>query len=120
MDMMHMRKAANQEIEVYAFKAKRTKEYLAYEVQKAYAQLQLAHQAKNVLKEALETVNAIYASTNNRFEKGLLQKSDVLNVQVQVTSIESNLAAAQSNVLNASDYLSLLDGLAVWSYLPCG
>lgn len=110
MDMMHMRKAANQEIEVYVFKAKRTKEYLEYEVQKAYAQLQLAHQAKNVLKEALETVNAIYASTNNRFEKGLLQKSDVLNVQVQVTSVESNLAAAQSNVLNASDYMSFLMG----------
>ena len=46
MDMLHMRKAANQQIEVYAFKAKRTKEYLTFEVQKAYAQLQLAHQAK--------------------------------------------------------------------------
>ena len=43
-------------------------------------------------------------------KKDLLQKSDVLNVQVQVTAIESNLAAAESNVLNASDYLSLLMG----------
>jgi len=108
MDMMHMRKAANQQIDVYAFKAKRTREYLTFEVQKAYAQLQLAHQAENVLKEALETVNAIYESTTNRFEKGLLQKSDVLNVQVQVTTMESNLAVAKSSVLNASDYLSLL------------
>jgi len=110
MDMMHMRKAANQEMDVYTFKSKRTKEYLTFEVQKAYAQLHLAHQATGVLKEALETVKAIYTSTNNRFEKGLLQKSDVLNVQVQVTAIESNLSSAESNVLNASDYLSLLMG----------
>lgn len=110
LDMLQMRKAANQQIDVYAFKAKRTKEYVAFEVQKAYFQLQLAHQAEKVLKEALETVGAIYRSTNNRFEKGLLQKSDVLNVQVQVTTMESNLATARSNVLNASDYLSLLMG----------
>jgi outer membrane protein TolC len=110
MDMLQMRKAANQQIDVYTFKTKRTKEYLAFETQKAYAQLQLAHQAKSVLKEALETVKAIYTSTNNRFEKGLLQKSDVLNVQVQVTTMESNLSAAESNVQNASDYLSLLMG----------
>lgn len=110
MDMLQMRKAANQQIDVYTFKTKRTKEYLAFEVQKAYAQLQLAHQAKSVLTEALETVNAIYTSTNNRFEKGLLQKSDVLNVLVQVTTMESNLSAAESNVQNASDYLSLLMG----------
>ena len=43
MDMIHVRKAANQEIDVFTFKSKRTKEYLTFEVQKAYAQLQLAH-----------------------------------------------------------------------------
>lgn len=110
MDVLQMRKAANQEIDVYIFKTRRTKEYLAFEVHKAYAQLQLANQAKSVLKEALETANAIYTSTSNRFEKGLLQKSDVLNVQVQVTTMESNLSAAESNVQNASDYLGLLMG----------
>lgn len=110
MDMLQMRKAANQQVDIYAFKTKRTKEYLVFEVQKAYAQLQLAHQAKTVLEEALATVNSIYTSTNNRFEKGLLQKTDVLNVQVQVTTMESNLSAAESNVQNVSDYLSLLMG----------
>jgi outer membrane protein TolC len=40
----------------------------------------------------------------------LIQKSDLLNAQVHVTSIESNLAKATSNVRNASDNLSLLMG----------
>lgn len=113
MDMLYMRKAANQQTDVYAFKTKRVKEYLAFEVQKAYAQLRLAHQAKAVVAEAVETVNSIYTSTKNRYEKGYLQKSDLLQVQVQATSTENKLAEAKSNVQNASDYLSLLMGSGV-------
>lgn len=110
-DMLYKRKAAHQQVEVYAFKARRTKEYLAYEVKNAYAQLQLAHQAYGVLDEALATVSAIHVTTNSRFEMGFLQKSDVLNAQVQVATTENYLTEAKSNVQNASDYLSLLMGL---------
>jgi outer membrane protein TolC len=110
MDMIYARMSAHEQIEVYSYKTKRTKEYITFEVQKAYAQLQLAHEAVKVLSEALQTSNAIYTSTNNRFEKGLLQKSDLLQVQVQVTTTESKLSEAKSNVKNASDYLSLLMG----------
>jgi len=110
MDMFYMRKAANEQRAIYAFKSQRTKEYLAFEVRKAYAQLQLAWQAKDVTEETVKAINSIYTSTNNRFEKGYLQKSDVLNVQVQVAAAESQLAMTKSNVQNASDYLSLLMG----------
>jgi outer membrane protein TolC len=111
MDMLYMRRATNEQRAVYTFKSKRTKEYMTFEVRKAYAQLQLAHQAKSVIEEALQMVSAMYNTTYNRFEKGLLQKSDVLNVQVQVSSTKSQLAEAVSNVRNASDYLSLLMGV---------
>jgi outer membrane protein TolC len=112
LDAWSMRQAAKEQQTVYSFKTKRTEEYITFEVKKAYAQLQLAHQAKRVLEEAFQTVNAIYTATNNRFEKGYLQKSDVLQVQVQVKTAENTLAEAKSNVLNASDYLSLLMGSA--------
>lgn len=108
MDMLYMRRAAHEQTAIYALKTKRTKEYLTFEVQKAYAQLQLAQQAQLVLEDALKTVNSIFTSTRNRFEKGFLQKSDVLNVQVQVNAMERQLAEAKSNVQNASDYLSVL------------
>jgi outer membrane protein TolC len=111
MDMLYMRRAAHEQRAVYTFKSKRTQEYLAFEVRKAYAQLQLAQQAKKVLEEAKETINNIYKATNNRFEKGFLQKSDILNVQVQVSAAESRLAQAVSNVRNASDYISSLMGV---------
>lgn len=110
MDMIYQRKAAGQEVDVYSYKMKRTREYLAFEVQKAFAQLQLSHQAVAVLTEVQHTVNSIFEATKNRFEKGFLQKSDVLLVQVQVATIENNLAEAKSSVQNASDYISLLMG----------
>jgi len=109
-DMMLMRQYAEANQDIYAFKTKRTKELLVFEVQKSYAQLQLAHQAKNVLQGTLQTVKSIYNSTQNRFEKGYLQKSDVLQVQVQLSTTENKLAEANSNVKNASDYLGLLMG----------
>jgi outer membrane protein TolC len=110
-DLIYQRKAASQQIDIYSYKTKRTKEYLVFEVEKAYAQLQLAHQAVTVLNEALHTIQSIHESSKNYYDKGLLQKSDVLQAQVQLASTESKLAEAKSNVRNASDYISLLMGV---------
>ena len=108
MDMWYMRKGAAMQTEIYQLKTKRTKEYITFQVQKAYLQLQLAYNAVKVLEDALQTTKAVYTFTDNHFKQGLIQKSDVLNVQVQINTVESNLAKAKSNIGNASDYLSLL------------
>ncbi len=110
MDLLYKRKAAAKEIELYQYKTQRTKEYLTFEVQKAYLQLQLAYDAVSVLEEALQTTDSVYSFTDNHFKQGLIQKSDVLNAQVQVTTVEANLEKAKSSIANASDYLSLLMG----------
>jgi outer membrane protein TolC len=110
MDMWYKRKAAEKQTELYQYKTQRTKEYLTFEVQKAYLQLQLAYDAEKVLEEALQTTQTVYTFTNNHFQQGLIQKSDVLNAEVRLASVESNLWKAKSNVRNASDYLSLLMG----------
>jgi len=110
MDMWYKRKAADKQIELYHYKTQRTKEYLTFEAQKAYMQLQLAYDAVKVLEEALETTKSVYTFTNNHYQQGLIQKSDVLNAQVRMASVESNLAKAKSNIGNASDQLSLLMG----------
>lgn len=112
MDMVYKRKAAQKGTELYKFKAQRTKEFLIYETRKAYLQLQFAYDAVEVLEDALQTEKSIYTFTDNHFKQGLIQKSDVLNVQVQVTAAQSSLAKAKSNIQNASDYLSLLMGQA--------
>lgn len=111
MDMLYMRKGAEKQIEVYQYKKQRTREYIIFEVQKAYLQLQLAYKAKLVLEDALATSKAVYLFTDNHFKQGLIQKSDLLNVQVQIASVENNLAKAKSAIRNSSDYLSLLMGV---------
>jgi outer membrane protein TolC len=110
MDLLFKRKAAAKQIELYQYKTQRTKEYLTFEVRRAYLQLQLAYEAVSVLEEALQTTDSVYRFTDNHFKQGLIQKSDVLNAQVQVTTVGANLAKAKSSVRNASDYLSLLMG----------
>jgi outer membrane protein TolC len=110
LDLLYKRKAAAKQTELYQYKTQRTKEYLTFEVQKAFLQLQLAYDAVGVLEDALQTTRSLYTFTDNHYKQGLIQKSDVLNVQVQVTTVETNLAKANSNIRNASDYLSLLMG----------
>jgi outer membrane protein TolC len=110
MDILQARQAAYEKINAVEFQSQRTRQYLSLEVENAYAQLQLAHQAKRVMEEMFDMVKDIYRTTNNRYEKGYLQKSDLLQVEVQVASAESKLAESTSGVSNASDYLSLLMG----------
>ncbi len=110
MDLLYKRKAAEKQTELYQYKTQRTKEYLTFEVKKAYLQLQLAYDALKVLEEAFQTTNSVYTFTDNHFQQGLIQKSDVLNARVQVTTVETNIAKAKSNIRNASDYISLLMG----------
>jgi outer membrane protein TolC len=110
MDMLYKRKAAAKQIEVYGYKTQRTSEYLTFEVHQAYLQLQLAYEAIRVLEDALQTSRGVYSFTENHYKQGLVQKSDLLNAQVQVTTAETSLAKAKNNLLNASDYLSVLMG----------
>lgn len=107
-DMNYLRKAALKEAEVYAFKTQRTKEAITLQVTNSYLQLEFAYEAVKVLQEALATVREIYRFTNDRYQQGLLQKSDLLQVEVQVKTVETNLAEANSQISNISDQLSQL------------
>ncbi len=110
MDMIYARKGAKANEEVYKYKVERTKEYIEFEVRKAYTQLQMSYQARNILQKSLDDVKQIHQSVSNFYNQGLVQKSDVLNAQVQVNTIEAALAKAESNIHNASDGLRLLMG----------
>jgi outer membrane protein TolC len=110
MDMLYMRKAAHKQMEMYQLQTERTKESIAFEIQNAYLQVQLSYEAVLVLEDAHRSAKETYEFTDNRFQKGLLQKSDLLNAKIQLTTVMRNLAEAKSNVQNASDYLSVLMG----------
>ena len=108
LDGMFQRKAAKSKMEAMALKTERTQDYLVFEVDKAYMQLQLAYKAVDVLEKALEAANANKKLADNSFKQGYLQRADVLNVEVRVTEVQNQLQMAKSNVQNASNYLSFL------------
>ncbi|RKR85748.1 outer membrane protein TolC [Mucilaginibacter gracilis] len=110
MDMLYMRKSAEKQTEVYRYKTQRTQEYIIFETTKAYLGLQMAYDALKVVTEANQTAKYVYKFTDDHFKQGLIQRSDLLNAQVYVTSVESSLAKAQSGIRNASDNLNLLMG----------
>lgn len=107
-DGFYQRKAAKTKMEAVGFQAGRTKDFMAFEVDKAYMQLQLAHKAVDVLQKALNAAEANLTMANNSFKQGYLLRADVLAVEVRVTEVKNQLQSTQSNVRNASDYLSFL------------
>ena len=112
LDMIYARKGAKLQQDVYKYKSAYTKKYITFEVKKAYTQLQFAYQLRFILLGTLADVKQIHQSVNNFYKQGLVQKSDVLNAEVQVNTIESALSKASSNIENASEGLNLLAGNA--------
>lgn len=108
MDGLYGRQAAKSKMEAYQLQTERTTEYLALEVNKSFMQLQLAYKAVKVLEKANATANANLKLVENYFKQGILQKTDLLSVQVRVNEIKNQLQYAKSNVQNASDYLAFL------------
>ena len=108
LDGFYQRKAAKSKMEAMSLKTARTQDYLVFEVEKAYMQLQLAYQGVSVLEKALEAANANKKMADNSYKQGFLQRADVLNVEIRVTEVKNQLQTAKSNVQNASNYLSFL------------
>ncbi len=107
-DGLYERKAAYAKMQAYQLQTERTKEYIQLEVSKAYMQLQLAYKAVSVLTKASATAQANLKFVDNYFKQGLVQKTDVLNVQIRVNEVFNQLQYAKSNIQNASDYLGFL------------
>ncbi|MCR9226054.1 MAG: TolC family protein [Flavobacteriaceae bacterium] len=108
MDGFYKRKAAKTTMEAKELQAMRTRDYLDFEAQKAYGQLQLAYRAVEVMQKAYDAATANLNMAQNSYNQGLLQKADLLEVKVRVTEVSDQLKTAKSNVKNASDYVAFL------------
>lgn len=107
-DGIYGRQAAKAKMNAFALQTERTKEYLELEVNKSFMELQLAYKAVSVLEKANTTADANLKLIENYFKQGMLQKTDLLSVQVRVNEVKNQLQYAKSNIQNASDYLVFL------------
>jgi len=107
-DGIYQRKAAKSKMKAMSLQTQRTTDYLMFEVDKAYMQLQLAYKGVEVLELALEAANENKKLADNSYKQGYLQRADVLSVEVRVIEVKNQLQTAKSNVKNTSNYLSFL------------
>lgn len=108
LDGIHQRKAAKAKWDATQLQLDRTEDYMVFEAEKAYMQLQVAYKSVEVLQTALEAAEDNLRMATNSFNQGYLQHSDVLAVKVRVTEVENQLQYAKSNIRNASEYLAVL------------
>jgi outer membrane protein TolC len=113
LDMIMQHKAAAIQVSANIYIIQRTKEQITFETKKAYFNLTMTYKAVKVLEDALISSKAQNKLIDDRFKQGLINKSDLLNAEIQVKNIESQLSEAQSNIINASDYLSILMGVHI-------
>lgn len=107
-DGFSRRKAAKAQWEAASLNSERTREYVVLEVEKAYMELQLAYKTIEVLQKARLTVQQSLKQARDQYGQGLLQKSDILAVEVRAIEVENQLQSAVSHLGIASNYLSML------------
>ena len=71
-------------------------------------QLQLAYRMLETLENAKTTTLANKKVIDNYFKNGMIQKTEVLYIDVRVKEIENQIAYAKSNIKMLQDYLYFL------------
>ncbi len=105
MDGVYQKKAGQVKADVMHIRTERAKEQIQFELNKSYMMLQMAYKVLETLEGARTMVLANKKLVDNYFQNGLVKKPEVLNVDVRLSEIESQIQSAKSNIRNASDYL---------------
>lgn len=110
MDAIYLRSSARDYHQMQEWSRKRAEEYLLFQVKKAYLEVRLAYQNKEVIAKALETADAFLKRAEDMHEQGLIQKADLLDARVFQSRMRTDFQIAKSNIINSSDQLGLLMG----------
>ena len=107
-DKFAERKAAKYAYLAQQYQGERLKQALNLETKTSFMQLQLAYKNRDVMKKALKTAEAYLEQITNFYDEGLVQKADVLAVNIRVNDLETKLDQAEASIKNISDQLAFL------------
>lgn len=108
LDGLYQRKAAKNALEAKKLEANRKIDYILTEAKKTYMQLQVTYKGLEVFKNAKKLIDRLYQQTTNFFNEGLIQKSDVLSVEIRKVEIDNAITSAESQIINLSNFISFL------------
>lgn len=104
-------KLTKQDIELAKEKARGSRLDLVHEVTKAYYQLLLACDSRDVMAEALKVSEEALRVVSARYKVGSVSEYDEITAEVQMRSMKSNLVSAETGVTLAELRLKVLMGI---------
>ncbi|MGB5171725.1 TolC family protein [Eudoraea sp.] len=107
-DGFHERKAARAKLESFEYQNIRSKDYMMFEAEKSYMQLQLAYKTLEVLQNSRGVAQENKRLAENAFNQGIIQKADMLSSEVRLLEIKNQIQYAQSSIQNISNRLSIM------------
>ncbi len=105
------RSAAADGLSAMENKLKRTKEYVVFMIKQNYYQLILAEKSVNVINKSLDAVQKHYSTSQDFYNEGIINKSDLLMVDVMLNNVKKKLLEAENNYKTANDNLKFLLGI---------
>lgn len=108
LDAIYQRKAAQAQLLAVSYQQGRSVEHLMLRVEQTYLYLQLAYETVEVLETAKESILATQSVAQNAFNEGLLQRADLLDIEVKLLEVDNQLIQAKSKINNLSDELTVL------------
>lgn len=89
----------------------RADQQIIFQVIDSYESALLAQKQLDVAQQSLKTAQAILTQTQNRYESGIVVRSDLLSAQVRLAMRQQEVMAAQNNLSLAQAQLSTAMGL---------
>jgi outer membrane protein len=89
----------------------RTDQQIVFQVVDSYYSVLLGEKQRDVADQALKTAQAILEQSKNRYESGIVVKSDLLSAQVRMATRQQELIGAQNDLALAQAQLNVSMGL---------
>lgn len=106
-----MMKMTKDDILLAEEKARSSKLDLVNQVTKAYYQLMLAQDSRNVLQKSYKQAQDNYAVVDSKFQKGAVSEYDRITAEVQMRNIWPNVVTAENSIRMAKLQLKVLMGV---------
>lgn len=96
------RGAASANVKATKLNLKWTKNLISLKAKYLYFQLQLANKQKEVLQVSAKALDEGLQVTQNFYNQGLIQKVDLLDMQLRISEIENHLLATETQISNVN------------------
>lgn len=114
-DALTVRSAASANVKATELHLKWTKSLIGLQAKYLYFQLQLTHAQKEVLESTQKALQEALITTQNYYDQNLIAKVDLLEMQLRLNEVQSQLLAVQTQITTLNSQFAHFLGYPVTS-----